>query len=414
LRPRTSSSPLRILIVSERFHPEEFRVNDLARDWAARGHQVRVLTQVPSYPSGRLPAGWRNRARRAESWEGVSIRRVRTVTGYATSLARKLLAYGNFALRASLAALWERPRPQLIFCFNCGPLTSALPGVLAGRLRRVPVLVWIQDLWPDTVWAYGFRRSAPREFLLGGLVRFVYNGADLLLLSSRGFREGLRPFLAPGRRTEYLPNWADELDDRAPSVVLAEGDKFHFMFAGNLGRAQNLDRVLEAFAGLPPDLLARAQLNLVGDGSHAAALRERVAREGMAAVRFWGRVPSREMAGWYRASHVLLVTLDDQPVFRRTVPSKFQTCLAARRPILAAAGDETNRITAEEGIGLAAEAGSVAEIRAAMARFAGMGEDELATMAQRAVRLLERDFHKPRTLERLHAYVEEFARRGRR
>ena len=129
---------LQILIVSERFYPEDFRVNELARYLSEQGHSVEVLTQVPSYPAGIVPMSWTN-VQQVADWQGIRVNRVPTVTGYRTSLFRKLWNYFSFAVRGSLRARRLSNRPDVIFSFQTGPLTSVLPAIAArartGRCR---------------------------------------------------------------------------------------------------------------------------------------------------------------------------------------------------------------------------------------------------------------------------------------
>ncbi|MFA7329560.1 MAG: glycosyltransferase family 4 protein [Candidatus Delongbacteria bacterium] len=407
-----STRSLRILIVSERFHPEEFRINDLARDWVARGHRVEVLTQVPSYPRGELPPGWVNRPVAAEAWEGLRIRRVRTVTGYAASLRRKLWNYLSFALRGSLAALAHGGRPDVVFSYNTGPLTSVLPAVVLARWRRVPLVIWTQDLWPDSVWAYGFRRTPLREALLNGFVRGCYRPARRVLVSCAGFRAALAPHLPAGLPVDFVPNWAETLAEAEPDPRLAEPGCLQLTFAGNLGKVQNLDRVLSAFAALPAPVRATLRLNFVGDGSHAAALRKRVEVEAIPGVRFWGRVPAAAMPALYAASDGLLVPLDDQPIFHLTVPAKFQTCLAAGRPILAIAGGELQRLVEQEGLGLTAPPGDVEGIRRTLEAFTRLDPAERRAMGGRGRALLRRDYDRQDLLDRLNLVLQQAAGRA--
>lgn len=395
----------RVLIVTERFHPEDFRINELARKWADRGMDVRVLSQVPSYPQGILPSGWSNRAVDNEDWDGTSIRRVRTVTGYANSLKRKLLNYLSFMLRASWRALASEPRPDVIFAFQTGPLTSAFPAALAGWLRRVPVVIWTQDLWPDSVYAYGFRKTVLLRIPLDAFVRFVYRRCAVVLVSCRGFADRLNDYTHREQPIHYLANWAQDLDLTGEAVTLGDGRKCHFTFAGNLGKVQNLDGLLDAWKGLDDESIASAQLNLIGEGSHLRELQRRVEAESIAGVRFWGRVNPAEIGGWYRGSDVLVISLQDTPLFKLTVPSKFQTYLAAGRPILAAVGGEVNRLVREEGIGLTAEPGDTEDIRRCFHEFIASSLEERATMAAGAKHLLEREFSRERNMSVLEQAV---------
>lgn len=403
---------MRILVVSERFHPEEFLVNPLVLDWVRRGHEVRVLTQAPSYPQGRVHAGWKNRPSAGEDWRGATVARTRTVTGYADSLAKKLANYVAFALRAS-RRLEEEPRPDVVFSFNTGPLTSAAPAVLAGKRFGAPVVIWTQDLWPDSVWAYGFPRVWPLTALLHAFVRWTYRGCARALVSCEGFAPALAPYLPAGAVCEHVPNWAEDPAEVVEPVRLSEEPRLQIAFAGNLGKVQNLDRVLSAWRDLDPSVRGRMQLNLVGDGSHAAWLRERAEREGIADLRFWGRVPASEMDRWYAACDGLLIALDDKPLFKLTVPSKFQSYLAAGRPVLAAVGGEVERIVEGEGVGLAADPGDEVSIRRLFERFAALDPDERSAMAARARALHRRAYRRQAILDRLDAVLREAAEEGR-
>jgi hypothetical protein len=148
-----------VLIVTERFWPEDFIINDLAAELAAGGVEVTVLTQQPSYPHGQLFQGYRNRPFTRETWQGVTVLRLGSVLGYRNSLMRKILSYLWFALYGAFTVLVRRLRFDSVLIYQVGPLTMAVPGILAGKVRRRPVVIWTQDLWPDSVYAYGFRKS---------------------------------------------------------------------------------------------------------------------------------------------------------------------------------------------------------------------------------------------------------------
>jgi glycosyltransferase involved in cell wall biosynthesis len=334
------------------------------------------------------------------------------VEGYAGSLPRKLLNYAAFCWRAGRRSLCE-PRPDVVFCFNTGPLTSAVPALRAGRRLGAPVVIWTQDVWPDSVWAYGVPRIWPLTALLHAFVRRVYAGCSRVLVSCAGFAAALAPFLPPEASVEHIPNWALELTPDAEPVRLSAEPRLQLAFAGNLGKLQNLDRVLDAWRELDPALRGRMQLNLIGDGSHSAALQSRAEAEGIGDLRFWGRVPEEQMAGWYAACDGLLVTLEDRPLFKLTVPSKFQTCLAAGKPVLAAVGGEVNRIVESEGVGLVADPGDTRGIRGLFERFAALPEAGRQAMADRARALGERDYDRRRILDRLEAVLREAAAEGR-
>lgn len=158
-----------ILIITERFYPENFLVNDLAESWVRAGARVRVLTQAPSYPQDRLYPGYANRLSRSVE-RGIEVLRFKTVLGYKRSLARKILNYLAFMLRAVWYGCFEIPKVDAVFVYHTGPLTQALPLVVAKILFRKKTSIWTQDVWPDTVFAYGFPSQGAFAQLLKALV----------------------------------------------------------------------------------------------------------------------------------------------------------------------------------------------------------------------------------------------------
>lgn len=193
----------RLLIITERYSPENFLVNDLVAAWVNRGYRVSVLTQVPSYPADRPFKGYPNRhSLRLEN--GVRVRRFRTVFGYKKSLARKILNYAAFMLRASWYGLFEIPRHDAVFVYHTGPLTQALPLAMAKFLFKKQTFIWTQDVWPDTVFAYGFPNRGAFAVLLKAFVRFIYASCDRVCVSSEGFIDRVRPYLRSASEAIFL------------------------------------------------------------------------------------------------------------------------------------------------------------------------------------------------------------------
>lgn len=376
----------KVLIVTERFHPEEFIVNDLAAEWAAGGMDVSVLTQAPSYPFGKIFKGYRNKLFSYEGWDGVAIFRFFTVTGYRDSLFLKLLNYLNFAVTGTVAALFKAGGYDRIFVYQTGPLTLAIPAVIAGKFHGVPVTIWTQDIWPDMVYSYGFRKGPLLDWFLGLIIRFVYRGCDDILVSCEGFARRISEYV-PGREIKHFPNWPTvRPDESGARAALPPG--FNFTFAGNVGKLQNLGNVLLGFR------LARKEnpginLNIVGDGSHLEELKLLAAGERIEGVNFWGRKPSSEMPAFFRASDVMIVSLNDTPGLNLTVPAKFQAYLAFHKPMLCAIAGEVRTLAEKHGVGVCADPASPQAIKDAFLRFAAMDKDELAAFSERAKALVE-------------------------
>jgi len=397
---------LKVLIITERFYPEEFIINELAAEWAAGGLEVDVLTQAPSYPFGKLFPGYVNLPLGRETWKNIRITRFFTVTGYRDSLFLKLLNYLSFALTGSLVAAFKARAYDRIFVYQTGPLTLALPAVLARKLYGVPVTIWTQDIWPDMVYAYGFKKTKLLDWFLGLVIGFIYRNCDNILVSCEGFARRIGEYV-PGREIRHFPNWPTVVPDgEEEKAGLPEG--FNFTFAGNVGKLQNLENVLRGFS-----LASKAQpglrLNIVGDGSHLETLKELARKDDIPGIVFWGRRKSQAMPAFFRASDAMIVSLNDAPGLNLTVPAKFQAYLAFHKPVFGVANGEVRTLVEKHKTGLCADPDSPEAIRDGFLEFFRLKGEGLEAFAENSRRLLEADYSRDKIISGLRAVVEDGA-----
>ena len=162
---------MRILIIGEVFYPEEFLINDLALEWKKNGFHVDVLTRVPSYPQDKIFPGFKNKIFQKNNFNGITVYRFPVILGYQSSKLKKIINYINFVFCGSIIAAMIGRKYEHIFIYQTGPLTLALPGILIKKLFHKKITIWTQDLWPDTVYAYGFKKNKLLEKFLDSLVR---------------------------------------------------------------------------------------------------------------------------------------------------------------------------------------------------------------------------------------------------
>ena len=353
----------KILIISENFFPEEFKINEVANDWIEKGYEVDVITQVPTYPFSEVYAGYKNKLFSKESVAGINIYRVKAVTGYKESVTRKIAKHLVFMLLSSMFALINGGKYKYIFGFGVGAFTGMLPVALIKILYKNKTMIWIQDIWPDSVYASGIKRTILREAILKKYVSFVYSNTDSIAVSSRGFINKITPYLEKSKPIDYLPNWADKLNINTESIVLSKDKKIHLTFAGNIGRVQNLKKVIYAFSELTRKYLSKAQLNIIGDGSEVKSLQEFVSINNIKNVVFHGKIARRDIGGYLYASDYLIISLINRPIYSATVPSKLQTYIAARKPIIAIINGETSEIVREYSLGYCADPDDVESIK---------------------------------------------------
>ena len=404
---------MRILFLSQYFWPEQFIFNDLMRHLARQGHAVTVLTGKPNYPGGRVFDGYTESGVQREAFqEGIEIHRVplraRRGTG-AWNLLANHLSFVWQGLRHAGACLRGKEF-DAIFVF-ASPITAAIPALPLGGSKRAHVALWVQDLWPESLEATGYIRNRWLLGIVGLMVRAIYALADTILVQSPGFIPLVSRYARPDRIL-YYPNSIDlettrESPDGDPLPAALDDvleQNFCVVFAGNLGRAQSVETIIQA-AELLRDL-DDCKIVLVGTGSMLDWIQSRVAALGLVNVVLPGRFPGSRMPGIFRKAAVLLVTLKRDPALSSTIPSKIQAYLAAGRPIIAGMDGEGARIVAEAGAGLACAAedadGLARCIRAMHAKSPGeraqMGESghryflqhfEMGGQARRLVELLE-------------------------
>lgn len=403
---------MRILIVSQYFWPENFRVNDLTEELARRGHEVTVLTGQPNYPEGDIFPSYRACPKTFSRFGDVPIVRVPVIPRKQSGIWL-LLNYLSFAVSASMLGVWRlRGRSfDAIFVFQTSPITAALPAIVLRRLKRAPMLMWILDLWPDTLAAVGVLKSPQLLNLVGKLVRFVYKRCDRILVQSRAFTEKVAGLAGGADRIRYFPGWAESVfvADKVPAAadeLSPYAEDFKILFAGNIGEAQDFPAILDAAQTLRS--VPHLRWIIVGDGRAAPHVREEVARRGLQdTVILLGRHPLARMPAFFAGADALLVTLRAEPIWSMTIPGKVQSYLAAGKPLLAMLNGEGGKVVAESGAGLVAPAGDGAVLAQQVLRLIATDPERRARMGQAGMAYGRREFDRDTLVDAFERWVEE-------
>ena len=403
---------MRILIVTQYFWPENFRVNDLARGLHERGHEVTVYTGKPNYPEGKffLQYGFFDRA--AEDYQGIHVIRVPLVPRGSGTGVRLAINYLSFALFASLLApLRCRGQFDAILVYEPSPITVGLPALVLKVLKRAPLLFWVQDLWPESLSATGAVHSPWMLKMVERLVRFIYRGCDRILVQSRAFIPAVSRLVAEPQRILFFPNSAEALyqpvtvaPDTAESRNLPAG--FKVMFAGNIGAAQDFETILSAAEQLKSQ--SAIQWVILGDGRMQAWVKQEIARRGLQhCMRLLGKYPLEAMPVFFALADVMLVTLKKDPIFAMTVPAKVQSYLACARPIVAALEGEGARVINEASAGLVTASENAHALADAVLALYRMTPEARLAMGQRGRAYFEAHFERERLLNQLEGWMHE-------
>lgn len=255
-------------------------------------------------------------------------------------------------------------------------MTQAIPAVLIKKLFGKQIHIWTLDIWPDSVYAYGFKEKAISKKLLNSFVKIVYKNCETVFVSCKGFKRKIQKHV-PDARMIFSPQWVPvglNFKNVTPHESLKEG--FNFTFAGNIGKVQNLENVIRGFA-LAAKANDRINLNIIGDGSNLEALKNIVKKKNFKNVLFWGRRPLKEMPGWFEGSDVLIISLIDEPIFSLTVPAKFQAYLASGKPIYCVMKGEVADLVIDNKIGFVAQPDNIEDIKAGFEIFLDTPKHEL-------------------------------------
>ena len=404
---------MRLLVVTQYFWPENFRVNDMATELVARGHEVTVLTGLPNYPEGRVFPDYRADPQRFAAFEGVTIHRV-PILPRGTGGLRLILNYLSFVLSASTLGLWKLRgrRFDAIFVFQLSPITSALPAILLRRVKRAPLLMWVLDLWPETLAAIGVVRSKRLLALIGKMVRFIYRRCDRILVQSRAFVDHARAYGARPEQILYFPGWPEAVflgaqeEAGGPAEFAAYAGDFRILFAGNIGETQDFPAILDAAEALRD--VTGVRLLIVGDGRAAPMVRREIERRGLEErMIMLGRYPLERMPAFFGAADALLVSLGDQPAWSMTIPGKVQSYLSAGKPLLGMMNGEGARVIAESGAGLVAPAGDGRALAASIRAMTALPPEERARMGRLGQDYCAREFNRSRLLDAFETWVAE-------
>jgi glycosyltransferase involved in cell wall biosynthesis len=398
---------MKLLVITQYFWPENFIISDLVRKLGELGHEVVVATGKPNYPDGDVFAGYRAggmaRERFADHVDVVRVPIWPRGRGGGVNLALNYLSFVFCGLLLFPGLLRARSF-DAIFVFAPSPITQVIPAILMKWLKRAPLTVWVQDMWPQSLAATGFIRNANVLMAVGAMVRWIYARSDMLLLQSRAFH-GPITFYAAQEKLAYFPNCvepnlpsisADTLPAELASVL---AQNFCVVFAGNVGKAQAIETVVEAAVLLRS--YRDIRLVVVGSGSMLEwALNQKILLK-LDNLVLPGRLTSTSMPELFCKASALLVTLKSVCSIEQTVPSKVQAYLAAGRPIVAALDGEGAKIVSDAQAGMVCESENAQALADCILRMRALPAPDRAAMGDRGRAYFAENFDMNRQVARL-------------
>lgn len=370
---------MRVLIVTQYFWPEPFGINEISKALVERGHCVDVLTGKPNYPEGKYYLGYRGWGLEQDTWSGVEVFRMPLLRRGNSGTFRLALNYLSFIISGIIFGPWllRKRSYDVIFVYGISPILQAIPAILLKRLKRSPLIIWVQDLWPESLEATGHIRNRFLLAFVGKIVKLIYHYAELILVQSQAFIAPVSE-LASDATIKYYPNSIDPGFSRPSNVAVPEisglEEGFPILFAGNVGAAQAVEVIVEAASLLKEQ--DEIRFIVLGQGSRWEWLHQQLIERNLSNVYLPGRYPVETMPGIMQKAAALLVSLRDTPNFAATVPNKIQAYMAAGRPIIACLNGEGARTVTDAGAGLAVPAENAKALAEAVSTLYNMSVED--------------------------------------
>jgi glycosyltransferase involved in cell wall biosynthesis len=403
---------MKILIVTQYFWPENFKINDLANGLSERGHQITVLTGKPNYPTGKFYKGYNLFNHRYEKINNIDIIRVPLLARGNSSSFKLILNYFSFAFFSSLASIFRvKGNYDLIFVFEPSPITIGIPAIVLKKKLKAPIFFWVLDLWPESAENGGNYINKFNIKILNSLVKFIYKHCDKIFISSRSFSSSIADKMIDSSKLVYFPNWAEE-SYLCPKIDKSKYEKlippgFIIMFAGNIGESQDFESVIKAVEQLRT--YKEIQWIIIGDGRKKQWLMEEISiRKLDSSIKLLGSFQMSEMPNFFYHADALLVTLKKSKIFSLTVPAKIQTYLAFGKPILGMLDGEGAIIIKEAEAGLTCDAGDYIKLSENIKKMLLFNQSQRQKISEHAKKYYEEQFERRILLDRFEDEYKNF------
>lgn len=396
-----------ILVISQYFYPETFRINDMAVEWAKRGYKVTVLTGIPNYPMGKFFEGYGYTKRRHETWNGVEIIRIPLIPRGNSSIGM-VMNYFSFMASGWCWKVMNRVKADLVFTFEVSPMTQAMIGCWYAKKHRVPHYLYVTDLWPENVESVTGIHSKAIIVPIQLMVDYIYHHTDRILTCSQSFVEKIEKRGIPSDKIEFWPQYAEEFYkpvERSGNLLPQDGT-LNLVFAGSIGYAQGLNVLVRTAVELKKENLF-VRFNIIGDGRYLSEMQENInTAHAESYFNFIPRKPAEEIPQYLAYADALLLTLSKSDVFAITLPAKTQSYFACGRPILVSADGEIQEVVNNAQAGLCSNAEDVEGLVCSIKKFIGMKREEREQMGINALKYSYSHFDKEKLMNRLDKIFE--------
>ena len=394
---------LNILIISQYFFPENFRINDLVFSLKKKGHNIEVLTGKPNYSKTHFFDGYGWNSPDFEIINDIPVYRANLFSRRKGGAIRLFLNYFSFALLALFKVRKIKDPFDVILVYQTSPVTVGIPAILAKKLFKTPIYFWVQDLWPESLTAAG---GVNNKLVLGffnSLTKWIYNQSKKVLIQSEGFREYILSQGIPNDKIIYYPNPTEDFYKPLKEVKeyqeFFQNEFFNIIFAGNIGEAQSFKTIIKAINNIKE---LPVKVIVLGDGRYKETALSLIKEKGLESYFvFLGSFPPTEMPKFFSHADALLVSLKKDKIFSMTIPAKTQSYLACGKPIIASIDGEGAKIITDAKCGVVSPAEDSISLSKKIKELMALDKSTLIDMGNNGRAYYEKEFDRDYLIEKL-------------
>ncbi len=410
--PALGGKKKRLLVVSQHFWPENFRINDIVEGFVAEDIEVDVLCGLPNYPSGEWASGYRYFGPRRQTYKGAQLFRSGEIRRKGNTSVRIFLNYVSFPF----FALFNLPRLagrkyDAVFCYETSPVMMMFPAIVYAKLHRIPLITYVLDLWPDNLYSVLPLKNKALRRIAQGVSNWHYRRSNKLIAMSDALALRLQEVTA-GKNIAItvIPQYCEDfyaIPQQDDTVKKHFDGFFSILFAGNISPAQDLENLVDAMEiALTAEPDANIRCVIVGDGMSRTALEEYIKQKNLQrAFAFCGSHPPEDMPKWTTAADVLFAALSKSANLGLTIPAKITSYFAAGKPMLVAADGEAARAAEESGAALVSPASNAEKLADNILRLYHMSTQQRQQMGSNGFTTYQAHYSRDKLLTQLQNFI---------
>ena len=400
---------MKILIISQYFYPENFRINDLVFSLKSRDHKIEVLTGKPNYPRGEYFKNYSWRKPKTELIKGIKVYRANLIVRIRGGGLRLFLNYFSFLFFGVFKLYGLKGEYDKVFVYAPSPITVGFLGIYAARKFKCKSFLWVHDLWPESIKVAGGIKNKLILSAVNFMTKTIYRNTDKILIQSPEFKTYLKKQNVDEKKIVYYPYYAEDFYRKQTAKANYKNKfpkGFNLLFAGNIGVSQSFDTIVDAI-----EILQGHNINVVilGEGRDKQRIKRLINEKKLSKKFFFlGSYPPEEMPEYFACADAFMISLQKADIFSYTIPGKLQSYLACGKPIIGSLDGIGRKIIQESESGYVSEAEDANSLAENILKIYNDPDSRKEKFSSNAIQYFENNFEKYSLIQKLEHILEDY------